>query len=187
MDARNPYAPSQASLRIGVPSRNADGQVTAWRDKRVMVMIRDAAIPHRCVKCNEPAEDETKTRTLYWHSPWLYLLLLVNILIFLIVALIVRKKASVSAGLCSEHKARRRNALMAAWIGLLAGLLLLYAGFSTSLGGWGALTGVFVMLTAIVAGSVMSRIVYAVRIDKDYVRLKGCGEPFLETLPEFPR
>jgi hypothetical protein len=182
---RNPYAPSQASLKSG-PSR-ATGQITAWRDRRVMVMIPDAAIPDRCVKCNEPAEEPTKERTLYWHSPWLYLLLLLNILIFAIVALIMRKKAIVSAGLCSDHKKRRRNVLTGAWIGVLAGVFLLFAGISSpSAGGWMAFAAVLLMVGSIIFGMAMGRVVYAARIDKDYVRVKGCGEPFLETLPEFP-
>jgi hypothetical protein len=186
MGERNPYAPSQATLEAGRPGVAA-GQVTAWRDGRVMVMIPDTAIPPRCVKCNARADEPTKERTLYWHSPWLYLLLLINILICLIVVLIVRKKTVVSAGLCSDHKKRRRNALTAAWIGVAAGLLLLYAGFTDpSAGGWTALAGLVVLLGAIIVGIVMGRIVYPVRIDKDYVRLKGCGEPFLATLPEFP-
>jgi hypothetical protein len=52
--------------------------------------------------------------------------------------------------------------------------------------GWTALTGVLVMLGSIIFGMAMGRIVYPVRIDKNYVRLRGCSEPFLETLPEFP-
>jgi len=184
MAERNPYEPSQASLKTGTSLRT--GQVTAWRDRGVMVMIPETALPLRCVKCNKSA-DEPKERTLYWHSPWLYLLILVSILIFAIVALIVRKKTVVSAGLCPDHKKRRSNAIMVGWIGVFAGVLLLYAGISNpSAGGWAALAGVLVMLGAIVVGMTMARIVYAVRIDKDYVRLKGCGEPFLETLPDFP-
>ena len=185
MSEHNPYAPSKASLGGGPSS--GTGRVTAWRDRRMMVMIPDAAIPGRCVKCNEPADEPTKERTLYWYSPWLYLLLLVNILIFAVVALIMRKKAVVAAGLCSDHKKRRRNVLTGAWIGVLAGVLLLYAGVTNpSAGGWAALAGVLLMLGSIIFGMAMGRIVYPVRIDKDYVRVKGCGEPFLETLPEFP-
>ncbi len=185
MGERNPYAPSPASLRTGTPSGPTAGQVTAWRDKGVMVMIPGAEIPQRCVKCNEAADEPTKTRTVYWYSSWLYLLLLLNILIFAIVALIVRKKAVVSAGLCSVHKERRRNVITGAWIGVCAGLLLIYAGVSTSSGLESAI-GVLVILSSIVVGIAMGRIVYPVRIDDAYVRLKGCGEPFLETLPDFP-
>jgi len=183
MSERNPYAPSKASL--GDRPSGGTGRVTAWRDGNVVVMLAGGEIPHRCVKCNEPAEEPTKERTLYWYNPWLYLLVLISILVFAIVALIVRKKAVVSAGLCADHKRRRRNALTVAWIGVLAGTLLLLLGVTESSSA-AALTGVPLMLIAIVVGITLGRVVYPVRIDNDYVRLKGCGEHFLATLPEFP-
>jgi hypothetical protein len=186
MGERNPYAPSQASLKPGTPSGPAVGRpVTAWRDGSVMVMIPGTEIPHRCVKCNEPADEPTKTRTVYWYSPWLLLLILLSIIIFAIVAMIVRKHAVVSPGLCADHKKRRRNVIAGAWIGVLAGILLIYAGISTSSAAQSA-TGMLALLISIVMGIVMGRIVHAARIDNEYVRLKGCGKPFLETLPDFP-
>ena len=41
------------------------------------------------------------------------------------------------------------------------------------------------MFGLIITGLVMSRTVYAKRIDDRYVLLKGCGGPFLTDLPEF--
>ena len=187
MDDRNPYAPSRASLQKGTaPPEALRGNVTAWRDHRVMVMLPDSPIPHRCIKCNEPADEPTKARKVYWHSPWLYLLLLFNVLIFAIVAMVVRKKTIISLGLCANHKKRRRNIITLAWAGFLTGVVLVYLGAASSAGVWGVLVGVLVMLGAIVFGMVAGRVVVPTRIDKTYVRLKGCGEPYLETLPPFP-
>jgi hypothetical protein len=187
MDDRNPYAPSRASLQQGAATpRPLGGNVTAWRDNKVMVILPDTPIPHRCVKCNEPADEPTKARKVYWHTPWLYLLLLFNVLIFAIIAMVVRKKAIVSLGLCADHKRRRRNVIATAWIGLLAGIILIYVGASSSAGVWGAGVGSLVALGSIVFGMVAGRIVIPIRIDKEYVRLKGCGRAYLETLPPFP-
>ena len=187
MDDRNPYAPSRASLMKGTaPPEQVRGNVTAWRDNRVMILLPDAALPHRCIKCNEPADEPTKARKVYWHNPWLYLLLLFNVLIFAIVAMGVRKKAIVSPGLCAYHKKRRRNVIALAWFGVVAGLILNYIGMSSSAGVWGVLVGTLVVLGSIVFGMVRGRVVIPTRIDKDYVRLKGCGEPYLESLPPFP-
>jgi hypothetical protein len=152
----------------------------------VAVLLPDATMPRRCVKCNEAAHDPTKTRKVYWHSPWLYLLLLFNLIIFAIVAAVVRKKALVAPGLCAEHKKRRRNALLVAWVGGLGGVFGVSIGASSSLGIWGGLMGVVIMIGSIIVGMVYGRIVYAARIDSTHVRLKGCGEPFLESLPDFP-
>jgi hypothetical protein len=189
MDPRNsnPYAPSKASLQKSAPTPNpARAHITAWRDERVMVMVPDAPIPHRCVKCNDPVEQPTKTRKVYWHNPWLYLLLLLNVLIFAIVAALVRKKATVAAGLCSIHKKRRRAVLTIAWIGALLGIVLVFIGMGTAAGPGAGLFGVLMILGSIIFGIIAGRIVTPTRIDDRYVRLKGCGEAYLDTLPDFP-
>jgi hypothetical protein len=189
MDPRNsnPYAPSKASLQQTSPDPNArPANVTAWRDERVMVMLPDAPIPQRCVKCNDPAEQPTKMRKVYWHSPWLYLLLLFNVLIFAIVAAVVRKKATVAAGLCTIHKKRRRAVLTIAWVGALLGIVLIFMGANSAAGIGAVLFGILVVLGAIIFGMIAGRVVVPTRIDDRYVRLKGCGEAYLDTLPPFP-
>jgi len=189
MDSRNsnPYAPSKASLQKTASNPNpVRADVTAWRDNRVMVMLPDAPIPHRCVKCNDPVEEPTKTRKVYWHSPWLYLLLLINVLIFAIVAMVVRKKATVQAGLCALHKKRRRAVITIAWVGALLGIVLMYIGAASAAGIGAVLFGTLVILGSIIFGMVAGRVVTPTRIDDRYVRLKGCGEAYLDTLPDFP-
>jgi hypothetical protein len=186
MNAHNPYAPSRASLKGAQVNEQLHGGVTAWRDKRVMVMLPDAPIPHRCVKCNDAVDEPTKMRKVFWHSPWLYLLLLFNVLIFAIVAAIVRKKATVAAGLCTAHKKRRRTMITIAWVGALAGVVLVYLGAASSAGIWGAFAGVLLSLGSIIFGMITGRVLIPTRIDKDYVRLKGCGDAYLNTLPQFP-
>jgi hypothetical protein len=186
MNAHNPYAPSRASLKHGQINEQLHGGVTAWRDKRVMVMLPDAAIPQRCVKCNGAVDEPTKTRQVYWHNPWLYLLLLFNVIIFAIVASIVRKKATVAAGLCTAHKERRRTMLTIMWVGTLGGIVLAFLSLGSEIGPWGAFTSILLSVGSIIFGMIAGRIVTPTRIDKDYVRLKGCGEAYLDTLPQFP-
>lgn len=143
-------------------------------------------MPRRCVKCNEQADEPTAARKVYWHSPWLYFLLLFNIIIFALVAFLARKTATVAPGLCVEHKKRRRTAIALAWAGALIGIVVMYVGMATPFGVWGAAMGALVILASIVAGMIFGRVVYASRIDKSYVRLKGGGELFLGSLPPFP-
>ena len=186
MSSRNPFAPSRATLDGGTAApHRVQGDSAVWRDGRVAVLLPDATMPHRCVKCNEPAHDPTKTRKVFWHSPWLYLLLF-NFIIFAIVALVVRKKALIAPALCADHKKRRRNALIVGWVGSLGGFVAIFVGGASSLAAWGALLGLVVMIGSIIVGMVYGRIVYASKIDGTHVRLKGCGRPFLGSLPDFP-
>jgi hypothetical protein len=183
MDNHNPYAPSRASLAGAAVAPLESGGT--WRDGAVLVLSPDAPLPGRCVRCNEPSEGPTKSRRLYWHSPWLYLLILANILIYAIVAVIVRKKAVVAPGLCSAHKRRRRNGIIIAWTLLIAGFALLFMG----IGGTKPVAipgGLLLILVAVIFSASVTRIVRAKRIDAQYVRLKGCGTAFLDSMPPFP-
>jgi hypothetical protein len=183
MDQHNPYAPSAASLAGAAVTPTEVGGT--WRDGAVLVLSRDASLPSRCIKCNEPAAEPTKARKVYWHSSWIYLLVLLNILIYALVAIIVRKKAVVAPGLCSVHKRHRRVGIAVAWTVLLAGLALLCIGVSkgdsAGVGG-----GIILMLVSALVGVLVSRILRANRIDAKYVRLKGCGSAFLDSMPPFP-
>ena len=48
------------------------------------------------------------------------------------------------------------------------------------------MTGMVLVVGAIVVAIIGTRIVIPKRIDKQFLRLRGCGEEFLETLPQFP-
>ena len=95
----NPYAPPKSKL-----SDKARGNQSMWRDGANLVLLPGSAFPDRCIKCNDSAAPPARRYKLYWHSAWLYLLVLVNILIYLIVALAVRKRTEVEVGLCERHQ-----------------------------------------------------------------------------------
>ena len=73
----------------------------------LVVSTFDHEFPDRCVICNCPAEGFRLKRTAYWHPGWVYLLILISIVIYAVVALIVRKSVRLEYGLCPKHKARR--------------------------------------------------------------------------------
>ena len=182
----NPYAPSSASLDAVDARRGLDGEIAVWRDAKTLVMLPGAVLPDRCVKCNAPADAPTKNRKVYWHHWGIYLVVLINIIFYAIVALIVRKKAVVAPGLCARHKTRRAVALAIGWTGVLGGLALLFVGIAQTIDPAFALLGLLLMLFAAIELIAFGRIVYPTRIDSDYVRLKGCKPAFLDTLPPFP-
>lgn len=62
----------------------------------------NAPLPPVCAKCGSPAETGV-VKNLSWFPRWIYLLLLVNLIIFAIVALAMRKQARVPIPLCRRH------------------------------------------------------------------------------------
>jgi hypothetical protein len=171
--AVNPYAPPRAGLEV----QPAGG---CWREGKALVMRAGSALPHRCVKCNEPAAQPIKSRWVYWHHPGWYLLILVNVLVYVLVALVVRKRSRIAPGLCSRHRRRRRVFLAIGWGGFFLGLAFFFPGPLETAAG--PAIGMLIILAAIITGMAGARIAYAARITKEEVRLKGCGAAFLDSL-----
>lgn len=177
MDAsENPFAPPSAPLE----DRSTD---RVWRDGKVLVAPKDAALPPLCVKCGEPAS-QMKKRVFFWHHPALYLLVLCGLLLYLIVAIIARRRATLTVGLCPRHAGKWRNGMLLGWLGALAGIGVAVAGGANDSCGIMAL-GLLLFLGTIIAGMFMARVLQVEHIDRTYARLKGCGEGFLAGLPEF--
>jgi hypothetical protein len=170
----------------GADSRPSHG---VWRDGNLLVMTKGAQLPYVCVKTNQPAELWLR-RKLYWHPFWIYLLILLSLWIYIIVALIIREKADIQVGLCQEQLARRRWAIAGGWLGSLFGLVLLIAGIANSQANEFAwlfgILGLLVFLGAIITGVIVSRIVAPTRITKRFVWLKGVNLSYLGALPAFP-
>jgi hypothetical protein len=180
----NPYAPSKASMAARATASAVDSEARVWREGKTVVALQDASLPRRCVKCNEPADQPTKVRSLYWVHPALYLLLFGGALILLIVYFIVRKKADVDPGLCEKHKKRRLFALAYGWLGFFVGLgMLITVGTNDPAFIW---LGLLLIISAIVVGMAMGRLVWAKKITKEDVRLGGFCKAYLEELPEYP-
>jgi hypothetical protein len=186
MTKHNPYAPSAASLKRGSAAPDVTGEVRVWRDGKNLIMLHDASLAARCVKCNEPAQDPTKVRTLYWHHPAVYLVILFNIIVYAIVAMIVRRKADVDPGLCARHKKKRFLALTLGWAGVLLGIGTVIASAASEEPSPGLLIiGVLLFFVSILVAIRMGRIVYAKKIENQLVRLRGCGEEYLASHPEY--
>ncbi|RCS50587.1 hypothetical protein DTL42_10800 [Bremerella cremea] len=141
-------------------------------------------LPYLCIRCGEKVSEEKgiayrMEKKLSWIHPATLLLILVAWPIFLLVALLVRKKCSVTYSICPECKARRR------WLWLyfalllvsVACLIMLAITFETPwpmLGVLGAVIGLAVVLSKI--NSVLLIAWYS----KEIFQLKGAGPAFLE-------
>jgi len=169
-------------LREGVAVGSAAG---LWRDGKVLVMRHDAVLPDRCVKCNQPAHGYRLKRNLSWHTPWLYLLLLAAWLIYLIVALIVSKRARIQIGLCPRHRSIRKRDIMITLLLFVSSLgSFIIAGNMTPAWPY-VLAGFAGLLASLIYGVVRVPMVQPKRIDNELVRLSGASKDFLAELPEF--
>lgn len=178
MTTTNRYAPPQAV----VEDLGGDG-TGMWREGKVLVMHKDAHFPDRCIKCNAPSVAPKRRYRLSWHSSGLYLLLFLALLLYVIVAAIVRKTAVVHVGLCERHQKRVLWGRIIGWGGLVLEVLLVWAATATPYDVFGIVA--FVLAVPwLIASVVVNRLVLPQRIDDKFVRLKGCGPEFLRSLPE---
>jgi hypothetical protein len=189
----NPFAeqvnPYEAPREVGYQPLSAPpGFAGLWRQGNVLVMHKLAPLPNVCLKSNQPATGRLK-RSLSWHHPAIYLLILLHLLIYIVVALIVRKTATIQIGLSDEWFARRRRRMLTAWaliflsIGLFIGGAFHIDGANGEV--WPALLMIFsivLLLGAAIYGLVSCRMVWPQRMTGDYIWLKGVNAEFLNRL-----
>ena len=114
------------TLNYATPGVDASQEI--WRDKKLLVTRHSTSLPHRCVRCNAPADGSYRPRTFYWHHPLYFLLLPAGIVLYAIIALVVRQKAIVDVGLCREHQKQQSRRILLAWLVGLLGLPAMIAG-----------------------------------------------------------
>ncbi|MBW8757721.1 MAG: hypothetical protein JF586_08935 [Burkholderiales bacterium] len=173
----NRYAPPKAV----VDDRPAEAGM--WREGQVLVMRKGGAFPDRCIKCNAPSVAPRRRYRLSWHSPWLYLLILLALLLYALVAAIVRKTAIVHLGLCERHQKRVFWGRLIGWGGLVLEVALVWAAAALHEEMF-ALAALVLAVPWLIGSVLVNRLVLPQRIDDKYVRLKGCGPDFLRSLPE---
>ena len=205
-DANSPTVPAAPPplgatvLSYASPAGVADG---IWRDGDVLVIpnaVRPKAmsfgkgpkgfeLPERCVKCDAAEGVKMYRRTLRWHHPGIYAVILANLIIYAIVAAIVSKTTIVEAGLCAKHRSKRRLGIGLGWLGALAGIAVIIFGtatFSDDTAIAFVIGGILLFLGSIVAGMLMSRIVWAKKIDLQWVRLAGIAPAYLDHFDAVP-
>jgi hypothetical protein len=162
-----------------------------WRQGRLLVMHKRAQLPPICIKSNQPSSQWLK-RNLAWHEPWIVITVLAGLLIYVILALILTKRATIYIGLTEEWAARRRTRMIVCWLLGLAFLGMIPAGIAlfvnTNQPGWMLLmvVGFIGSLVVLVVAQYLVGLVSPQRISDEYVWLKGVNQEFLDRLPEFP-
>jgi hypothetical protein len=161
------------------------GSSAVWRDGKKVVARDGARFPARCVKCNGPAAEPPLKRKLYWHNPLIYLLVFLHFLIYIIVAVIVRKRASVELYLCPEHLKRRKYFILATWLAVVIGLGVGIWGIAIHSLPLGAAGFLLLIIGAPVIGILGAQPARTVRIKNKTVWMAGAGKDFVASLPEW--
>lgn len=166
-----------------------------WRDGNKLVMTKDADLPYRCVKTNEPAETLLR-RKLSWHSPLIFITILAGLLIYVILAVVLSKKADIQVPISHRIKKRRSMAIVAGWLFGLGGLgvtiltCILWGNSQDPM--WRdpipfVIIGgiVFIVFSALIA-SFVANIVSPSKITDRHIWLRGVHSDYLNQLPQWP-
>jgi hypothetical protein len=155
-----------------------------WRSGKRMVMAEDAELPDRCVKTDRPADGEWADIRLQWHHPALYLVLLVNLIAYFIVAYFVSTRVIVRVGITTPVLASARRARQLTWALPLAGIALCMVAATASLPLllW---PGGALIVVSIPVFFLRGRLIWATRIEHGYVWIAGVHPDYLARLPEW--
>lgn len=192
-DDFNPYAPPPIVAELAAFPTTSAKTEGLWRDGNTLVVYKGAKLPPRCVKTNQPTASYLE-RKLTWVPSWVYWLLLLNVLLCAIVALVLQKKAVLHIGLTEERLAGRRRLIMISWVIALVGMVSFFTGIAAlasegsfaPLGPWLVGAGGLAAFFGIINGNFGARVVYASKIDDQFVWLKGVCPEYLAELPPWP-
>jgi len=189
----NPYAAPQSDNAPPPLPGPAAPQVPpsgVWRHEGLLIIQQGAQLPDRCVVCNRSTTHRWP-KTFYWAPPVLRFLILLNLLVYAIVMLAVRKKADLTVPLCEEHEETRRAKVRNSWLVGIGGLVLIGASFLALGDDNGAVFGLLfcVGLIGLIASAALSSSASPLqpkKIDNYYSFMKKAGDDFLRSLPSAP-
>jgi hypothetical protein len=145
-----------------------------------------AILPPPCIRCGAPADGKPVEKTFYWHHPAVYLAILAGLLIYVILALVLRKGIRVRVPLCADHAKRRSIAITLAWVLPLVGIadVAILPQFNVD-GGVVALIAVVLILTGLVIWAVVANPIRPSRIDQFQGEFSGFCPVYLQQFPEW--
>lgn len=171
--------------------QRAQAQVDAplyWVGDKLHVALRGRrprAFPaDRCVRCGQPASGRSLSLTLAWHPTWIYLLVVVNVLVYALAALMTQRKALLDVGLCRACRGHRGQGITMAWAIGLAGLCGVVYGVSQLRANevhiWLVVLGFLTLIAGAVIGARAAGVVSAVEITPHHVLLRRVHPSFLD-------
>ncbi|HYX71090.1 MAG TPA: zinc ribbon domain-containing protein [Terriglobales bacterium] len=145
-----------------------------------------APLPPNCVKCGRPTQD-TMNKTFGWHNPVLYLIVLISPIIYVIVALIVRKTCKLNVPVCEEHRSSYKTQRWGGGILMLISIPLWIAIAAVGNGSDNSMAiGAIVFFLTFFVGLIVFAVASLIKptnMDEQTATFKGAGESFLQLLP----
>lgn len=188
--AVNPYAATPVGFAQPMPPKPT-AFAGLWRQGNVLVMHKLAPLPDICLKSNQPATRRLK-RNLSWHHPALAITILAGLLVYVVLALILTKRATIHVPLTEEWFERRKRRMLFAWgvglvcLAMMVGSIFLVA--QTDEPGYLILMliGFLGGLIVLIAGQAAVGMVSPNRMTDEYIWLKGVHPDFLNRLEVWP-
>jgi len=176
---QNPYAAPSAEVDSERPAPDGSEHGIYREGAYLVIPARGASLPGRCVVCNAPGQTRL-VRKLYWHPGGYYFLILISVVIYAIVAVIVRKRAHFELALCDRHARRRRLGVWLALLGCACFIGVLVASVTDVKSELLFLLLALGLVACPIAALLLMRVVTAHRIDDRRAWLR-VGRPFLDS------
>ncbi|HLO86652.1 MAG TPA: hypothetical protein VK203_16865 [Nostocaceae cyanobacterium] len=153
-----------------------------WRSGNLLVIHKNAQLPNRCIKTNQPANGQRFRAELYWHHLLIYILLPVYLLLYIIVGGIFQKKAIVYVGLTQKILQKHKRDIFICRIVTILGIGTFFQG-TTYKNLLMFFLGLALILGVLIWAFVKLKIVSVERIEGDYIWLRGVCQEYLDMLP----
>jgi hypothetical protein len=143
-------------------------------------------LPPPCVRCGAPADGKPVEKTFSWHHPAVYLAILAGLLIYVVLAVVIRKSIKVRVPLCARHAQRRSLAVTLAWVLPLAGIAdaIILSQFDSVNGGIVALITIALVLAGLIIWAVAGNPIRPSFIDQNRGEFTGFCDVYLQQFPE---
>lgn len=159
-----------------------------WRSQNWLVMRRDAQLPDRCIKTNQPAHGKRYTLELRWLPRWLWLFLGV---FWVMIAIFLSQKVTVDVGITATQLKKIRRRVVWGWTLAALGLILWAIPWIIPIdqlpdwSTWVAILGLLLFILGPFISLVVARPVGIVQIKGDFIWLRGVSQNYLNCLPKW--
>jgi hypothetical protein len=186
--SQNPYAAPVASSQAPLATQTASG---LYRRGSLLVVERGAPFPPTCIKTGVACTDFI-ARKHSWHHPAIAITILLSPIIYLFIALIVRKKSQFSVAVSPQAVAQRRIGILIGSVVLAIGIGLFAYGVVNSAPGpnnqWALLMpiGALVFVVGVLFAGKFGAYYGIKSIDDRFTTISGAHRDFLAQIPDYP-